>query len=133
VLYDSSQHLLETIEPAEHQKPRHMLQGRLPQGERFIDEIPKLIDLLSEQLGIPRDHLDATETSLDEIDEALRRMGSRRALQPPIFPALMAYVGEVIRHEVGGLWRLQLAADNETWEPWVLDGQGRLHPPFALV
>lgn len=45
--------------------------------------------------------------------------------EPPVFGQLVAYVGETIIATLGGAWQMRLGANGETWEPWVVDAEGR--------
>jgi len=132
-LGESREALLKLITAVGQQKPVHLLSGRLPQGKEFVTEVPKLIDQLAMNLGIPRNELDKSEGSLDIVDKAIKRIGRRKSMKPEVFAPLVAYVGEVIRQAVGGEWELRLAADGETWEPWIVRQNSRDHPPFAIV
>jgi hypothetical protein len=114
-------------------KPRHVLAGRLPRGRDFPAHVPALVDALAQRLRLARPSLDGTLQSLAHVDAAIRRVGASRALRPPLFEAVVAYAGEVMRKEAAGAWDLRLAADAETWEPWIVDGAGRAHAVFMVV
>ena len=42
-------------------------------------------------------------------------------------------MGEAVRGITGGEWTAVLAIDGKTWEPWVVEPDGRQHPVFNLV
>jgi hypothetical protein len=54
-------------------------------------------------------------------------------LEADNFPRLLAYVGEVVRHAVGGHWEMVFASDDEVWEAWIVDGFGTRHAVFGLL
>jgi hypothetical protein len=116
----------------EARPPEHVLAGQLPQGEGFPADVPRLIDELATTFGLPRDKLDNTIESLTLVDRAVRRRGPTRCMEPDIYPLLIAYVGEVMRQRTGGEWRMKLAQDGETWEPWIVAGQETFNP-FMVV
>ena len=60
-------------------------------------------------------------------------MRPERMLDPDVFAALTAYVGEVIRDATKGRWEMRRASDSEkTWEPWIVDPSGRSYAPFNI-
>jgi hypothetical protein len=134
VIYESLEDFLTWIQILEDigkQPNQHILEGRLPQGKDFPEHVPQLIDELATLLKIPRSELDGKAISLQKVDPKVKRLGKQKCLEVPIFPALVAYVGEVMRLETGGKWDMRLDKhDGKTWEPWILDPQGRSVPPF---
>jgi hypothetical protein len=78
--------LLASLEPLRNSSPTHVLQGRIPQGQDFINQIPALINELAVQLGIPLTELDKTKASLRAIDRAIRRKGQSECLEAEILP-----------------------------------------------
>jgi hypothetical protein len=126
--------LLQSLEEIKRRggKPKHMLKGVLPQGSNFPANVPCLIEELADKLKIPKEELDKSEASLAKIDAKVKRLGRRKSLEPPMFSALVAYVGEVMKAATDGEWEMLLAADGETWEPWVV-ANGRYFNPFVVV
>lgn len=113
---------------------RHVLKGRLPQGKDFIQHVSQLVNELAILLKIPRDDLDNSEASLDKVDMKVKRIGRAKSLEVPIFPALVAYIGEVMRQATNGKWEMRQAySDKEIWEPWIIDPEGRSCNPFLAV
>jgi hypothetical protein len=107
---------------------QHFLAERLPQGEHFIQEIPTLIDGLAKTFKLPRETLDNSIESLQKIDEGIRKYGKGKSLEAPVFPMLVAYAGEVVRQQTNGFWEMRLSGqDHKTWEPWIVDPQGRAY------
>nr|MBA3872642.1 hypothetical protein [Anaerolineae bacterium] len=109
--------------------PSHVLEGIFPYQKNFVDFIPTLIDTLSAKLKIPRAELNLTEDSLFRLDNAIRRYGKKKSLSPEIFPAIVAYCGEVVRHAVNGEWEMLPAQDFEgIWEPWIVKDERYFNP-----
>ena len=113
---------------------QHVLMGRLPYENDFIEYIPQLITDLAIKLKIPPEMLDRSVDSLIKVDAAIRKYGKAKSLEAPIFPMLVAYVGEVMRQEIEGRWEMRLSEiDKEIWEPWIIDSRGRSCNPFLGV
>jgi hypothetical protein len=136
-LYPSTDEFLLLLQSHESLKPGvaiHLLKGRFPYGQDFPAHVPQLVDELAALLKIPREELDNTEASLDKVDAKVKRIGRTKSLEIPVFPALVAYVGEVMRHETHGKWEIrQDYRDPEIWEPWIIDLEGRSCNPFLAV
>lgn len=130
VLYESREEVLRISRETASMKPRHMLDDRMPEGATFVEQVPALVDELAEKLDIPRAALDASIESLAAVDAAVRKRRPRRCLEAPIFSALVAYVGEVMRKHTGGRWELRPSGD--VHEPWIVAG-GAWLAPFAVV
>lgn len=127
-LYESRDGLLAALDETARRKPQHPLRDLLPEGRDFGQRAPQL----AAELATQADGLDYTEPSLDVVD---RLVGRRPAAfrRPDQYQRLLAYVGEVVRAITGGEWRTVLAADGVTWEPWIVEPDGRRHPLFGLV
>jgi hypothetical protein len=112
----------------------HILENRLPQGKDFVQHVPQLIDQLAETSGIPREQLDNSYASLEKVERVAQGWGKARCLEVPIFPMLVAYIGEVMRHDVDGYWEMRLAYHHsDIWEPWIMDREGRECNPFSFL
>lgn len=96
------------------------------QGQKFLDSIPILINNLASYLNIPKEQLNKTLESLEQIDKLVRRKGRRKFLKPKLFLALLAYVGETINQEINACWELKLWKDDdeEISEPWIIAPNG---------
>lgn len=106
--------------------PRHILQDRLPYGQDFVEHVPALVDELAVLFNIPRAELDNSMESLNKLQPKVRRRGYRNCLEAPIFPALVAYLGEVMRQQVNGQWLMRPPWQvPDIWEPYIVDPQGR--------
>jgi hypothetical protein len=88
--------IMKTVIP-ENPYAGHVLVGLLPQGENFIQQIPALIAELPEILKLFPDDLDFSPESLAKIDPKLKRLTKKKVVAPPVFPALVAYMGEMFR------------------------------------
>lgn len=118
-------------------KPRHILQDLTPNDEAFPTHVPNLVDDLSVLLGIPREKLDNSLSSLELVERKVKHLGREKCIAPPVFQALVAYTGEVIRAAIMGRWEMQLnrgthGAD-DFWEPWLVDAQGRSANSFDYL
>ncbi|MFN8530701.1 MAG: hypothetical protein U0670_19010 [Anaerolineae bacterium] len=125
--------VLERRRQAWAQKPQHILReaGRFPYGEEFPAQVPRLIDQLADLLNLSRDELDYTWASLEKVEKKIKHRGRQKSLAVPIFPALLAYVGEVMRHDVQGEWQMRRSRqDAEVWEPWIVDAREHEYNPF---
>lgn len=123
--------LLQIMEENKGRGAQHILAGRFPYGEEFPQHVPQLIDDLATLLKIPRSELDGSMESLSNVEAKVKRLGRKKCLEAPIFPALVAYMGEVMRLQIRGRWDMRLAiSDDKTWEPWIFDSEGRSCTPF---
>ena len=103
---------------------RHVLVDRLPQGADFVKHVPELIAELPKLLNLSSEDLDFSEASLLKIDPKLKKNGRAKCLNPPIFPALVAYLGEVYNRKYGSTWYIrQNSVDQRVWEPWLIIGE----------
>lgn len=125
--------LLKSVLALRNQEPTHILNGLLPQGQKFPHEIPSLVDELAVKLSIPVEQLDRSKESLQKIDRAIKRKGRSKCLAAGTFACLLAYVGEAIRQQVGGHWEMRATDYSDVWEPWLIDAQGRAIPIFSSV
>ncbi len=141
-LFDGSGSLIESFEDymrareigrtlmgAGHVHPLRLL---ITDGSTFPDRVPQLLDQLPALLNVEARAFDYTEDSLAVIDDVLRRDGSARFLTPEVFPALTAYVGEIIRVTTQGRWDMRFNATDQVWEPWIVDPQGLEYPAFMF-
>src|SRR5438105_3261160 len=93
--YEQYDELLNRVNRARDQSSNMI--DLLPDGPTFAERIDGRIAELPKLLDIDGSRLDVSLPSLRLIDVALRRVESSRILSPPVFPAILAYVGEVIR------------------------------------
>lgn len=96
------------------------------QGQDFLNSIPVLFDNLNLHLGIPKEQLNRTLESLNKLDNFVIIKGIRKCLEPEIFPALIAYIGEVIKDKINVRWESILHLDNgeQIYEPWLVAPNG---------
>jgi hypothetical protein len=127
-LYESREELLTSLDEMVRQEVRHPLRD-LPDGRTFGERA----SALAAELAAQARGLDGTEPSLDGVDRLVRRRGAAESQRPEQLQRLVAYVGEVIRGITGGEWTAELAGDGETWEPCVVEPDGRRHSVFGLV
>ena len=121
VLHASRKELEKKLEEIRKQPySTHVLEGLLPQGPRFIEAIPELIDVLAQQLKIPREALDKSFDSLTLVEQALNKVRPRKKILEVtnLFAGIIAYTGEVYRTMTGGEWRLN-EVHGGIWEPYV--------------
>ena len=135
-LYESRKALVDRFEAAEEQarleRRISQLAMLIPQGVDFPNQVPTLIDNLAVELRLDRNSLDGSEESLEKVDETLRTLPTERILSARIFAPLLAYTGEVIRRAVDGIWEMRLTSDGVTWEPWIVEANGRASAPSKL-
>jgi hypothetical protein len=118
--------LRETVKVSQKPGPIHMLENRLPQAKDFIGQVPALIEQLPQHLKIDPSILDYTWESVNVLHSSIKRIRRKKCAEPPIFPMLLAYIGEVIRRSVkGGVWKLRFDPEFNIWEPWIVDDDGR--------
>jgi len=116
---------------AEYPHGRHILGGRLPQGKDFPNQVSALLDELPELLNLSSTDCDFSNESLRQIAYRLKRRGREKRLEAPIFPAVVAYLGEMMRRQIeGGEWRMRLSDDGTVWEAWIVDDKGRICNPW---
>jgi hypothetical protein len=136
-LYSTREDFFEMLEKIEemNRNPRahHVLEGIFPYGKDFPEHVSKLVELLSQKFKIPFEELDKTVSSLLKVEDAIRKYGKRKSLELPMFPAIVAYVGEVMCTQTNGKWDMRLVQDGTTWEPWIIDPEGRSCNPFVIV
>ena len=80
--------------------------GEAPAGEGDISE--QMMQMAAMQVEAARRHfsmeLDFSEASLGEIDRAISEFHSGPALSEATYVTYLAYVGEVVRRNLGGQW-----------------------------
>jgi hypothetical protein len=59
----------------------------------------------------------------------MRKTDPQEMLTPQVFSALVAYVGEVMRHMTRGRWEMRLETDGQTWAPFIVDLDGFSYSP----
>jgi hypothetical protein len=133
-LWTSREQVLQSLDAQVDSADRHVLEGRLPQGQSFPDHLDELVSRLAELAGLQIEDLDYSVDSLDLLDEQIKkRIAPDKRLGAPIFPCLVAYLGEVVRQSVSGVWEMRHAAHADIWEPWVRSPDGREFAPFVCV
>jgi hypothetical protein len=111
--------------------PQHMLESVQPIGQVFIDSIEDQIANLATLLKLSSDDLDFSFDSLIKLEAKIRHYGFRNTLSSPVFPALLAYVGEIMRRQINGKWRVRVQFNVE--EPWLVDAEGRVCQPWSQL
>jgi hypothetical protein len=105
---------------------RHILAGRLCQNQDFPKQISELIEKLAVSMKLNPGELDFSYDSVKTLQAKVQRRGKEKCLEEPIFSTLVAYLGEIQRQMINGRWEMILSPqDQETWEPWVIDPEGR--------
>jgi len=92
----------------EAQRPRHILEELLPDGQSFVAQVPQLIANLEKRLRVGNSRLDYSRASLRRVDAYLggyRRAHTTADNDPSLFQEITAYYGEILKREVGGEWR----------------------------
>jgi hypothetical protein len=99
----------------------HYLHGRELPGD-FIARTPALVNSAKEWLAARGLQLEMSMHGLGQVDEVCKAVGRTACNEPPIFPTLVAVVGEVMRREKNGEWAMRTVLDNrgvEFHEAWV--------------
>jgi hypothetical protein len=105
--------------------PQHILADKFPYGMNFPAQAINLIQQLPDLMGLPPDDLDFTFDSLKSLDRILSEADLDEALDAPVFPALVAYCGEVLRRAIQGEWDMRNAEKfADIWEPWIRSAEG---------
>jgi hypothetical protein len=94
-----------------------LVHGKI-QRDGFLDSIPQLIEELPNCLDISKDVLDKSRDSLYDLDKAILRKDRELCTEPSILLSILAYVAEVIRQKVDGVWELRPNSSNKM-EPWI--------------
>jgi len=87
--------------------------------DSFLERIDKLVKNVPAVLKTPRLRCDYSVKSVETIDRALRRLEYRALIEPEVVLPLWAYLGEVIRRETGGEWRMLPEQTGERPQPVV--------------
>lgn len=122
-LHESRAALLTMLGAVDAQKPVSPFGSLLPQGRDF----PAAAPALAAELGL------SIPGGVRDLDALVHRIGPANCRTPPVFAQLVAYAGETIIAVRGGSWHPRLAADETTWEPWIIDAHHREHAPFGIV
>ena len=96
----------------------------LPPGARLPESLPELLASVAPALSLPAMPSLNIE-GVAEVEAALLRLPLERAFSAEVFLAVVAFVGEVIRIAVNGIWKSRLGTDGATWEPEVIDRNGK--------
>jgi hypothetical protein len=107
----------------------HILKGAIEDPEVFLRGIPGLLQQLANILGIDSNALDGSFGSLEIVESRIWN-DPDRFLEFDHFIPLVAFIGEVIRHDVGGEWRMRFDPLYDVWEPYVVDSAGRTYNPW---
>jgi hypothetical protein len=136
-LYDSKltfDQKLEMYKKGERYTHQHVLSQRLPDGRIFVNLIDELIVRLPKIFSLPTDLFDLSLDSLTTLDNAIENYGKAHCLEPYVFSSLVAYIGEIMRLQINGQWEVHLSEqDQETWEPWLRDSEGRVCNSFIVL
>lgn len=135
LLWESKQDFVSYCAKPSQSNPTHILEGRLPHGSTFVENIPSLISRLAQELGLTQSQLGIERKDLQEVDRLVRlRYDIDARVEPRMFEMLVAYVGEAIRQATDGTWQLRQATGNPNiWEPWIVCPDGQEYAPFISV
>jgi hypothetical protein len=130
--------LLALVEESTNRKLQHPLGSGFPNGDGFIDAVPRLVQELSSKLRIGTRVLTGNVDSLEYIDKAARRIGGSNCLDDPaILAPIVAYVGEVMREAATGRWEIRGwdfsgGEPTDQWEPVIVAADGRVFHPLNV-
>jgi hypothetical protein len=100
----------------------------LPRADEFLRDVDTLAASLVRRFDAAR--LDFTVESVDRLDRAMKAIRGAARRSPGFVAALTAYLGEVVRYEVGGRWD---ASEEPEAEPVVVLPNGATFRPARLV
>ncbi len=107
-LWPSRDSVLHSLGPNAEADQGHILEGRLPQGKSFPQQVELLTAKLAELVDLPQEALDYSLDSLKFLDERVKeRFKPADRLGAVLFPSLVAYLGEVVRRRVEGVWEMR--------------------------
>jgi len=96
--------------------------------DTFIPRVPELVEQVPDVLETRDFPCDYSLASVETIDRILRAWEPRLCLDtddPDVMLPLWAYVGEVIRRQTGGRWKMMRCQPGEPLEPVVADRAGK--------
>jgi hypothetical protein len=133
-LWPSRDSVLHSLGPNAEADQRHILEGRLLQGKDFPQQVEQFTAKLAELVDLPPAALDYSLESLKFLDQRVKEhFKPADRLGAVLFPSLVAYLGEVVRQRVEGVWEMRQAYRADIWEPWVRSANGREFAPFLCV
>jgi hypothetical protein len=134
VLWETRASVLQSLRARAVSQEDHLLAGRFPPGPGFPDQIPELLAKLADFLQLADGDLDFSLESLHTLDARLEeRSKPEDRLGSKLFPALVAYLGEVVRQSLDGAWEMRHTRQPDIWEPWVHSPDGREFAPFVCL
>jgi hypothetical protein len=99
-------------------RPRHVLEDLIPDGENLISQIPQLVARLEKRLQLGAGKLDYSRASLRRLDiyiTGFHRSHTTAQTDPKLFQELTAYYGETLRRSINGEWRSRKERVGETY------------------
>jgi len=112
-------------------KSEHVLSDLIPDDKKFLASVNLYIDSLADKLKIPREKLDRSLKSVRLIDTAYKKaLPSQSVFFKKDYLYLIAYLGEVYKHEKGGEWFFEKYEDEESYQPYIKIANGRILNPF---
>ena len=90
----------------EAKRPRHALEGLLPDTEAFIAQVPQLVARLEKRLRTKLDYSRASLKRLDSLVANTQGVLAPTEVDPKLFQELLAYYGETLRRALPyGEWK----------------------------
>jgi hypothetical protein len=111
----------------------HILVDRMSYGEDFPDHVDHLIQELGVALKLTTEQLDRSFESLSLVERKTEARGFEKCGRLPLFQMILAYVGETMRIRIDGEWFMRYVKEDDVWEPWLKDQQGRCCTPFGFL
>ena len=81
----------------EAKRPRHALEGLLPDTEAFIAQVPQLVARLEKRLRAKLDYSRASLRRLDSLIANVQGVLAPTEMDPKLFQEVLAYYGETLR------------------------------------
>ena len=92
----------------EAKRPRHALEGLLPDTEAFIAQVPQLIARLEKRLRTKLNYSRASLQRLDSLVANVQGVLAPTEMDPKLFQEVLAYYGETLRRELAMTeWKIE--------------------------
>ncbi len=124
----------ELLGPENDKTSYHILEGRFPYANNFVDLSDSIASNTINILGI--ESFDYKLSSLKKVDIALNSILNNNISYPinDIYPGLVAVVGKLLINAIAeGKWEMFKPEGEIVWEPYIIDKQKKYYNPFLLV
>ncbi|MBO9204219.1 MULTISPECIES: hypothetical protein [Niastella] len=95
-----------------------ILAGKNIYGAKFPEEVPVLIKQLCQILDI--NYTSSNEQLLKDIDAKVNRLADPQQFRESHLIHFIALIGDVIIRKYSAEWKMELASDGTTWNPYLI-------------